>query len=117
MVPVETFRKFRRTLAYWGIAIPGSSRRCQAFILLGRDVLRDTSYSFDRAHVHLNLVDMTARCAAKRPVLETHGAVEMLRIFVLDWHIEQRISGMVGGNMGFSISDTCAPDDPVRRFI
>jgi hypothetical protein len=24
-------------------------------------------------------------------------------------HIEQRISGMVGGNIGFSISDMCAP--------
>ena len=33
-------------------------------------------------------------------------AVAVLRIFVLDWHIEQRISGMVGGNIGFSI--TCA---------
>ena len=38
-------------------------------------------------------------------------AVAVLRIFVLDWHIEQRISGMVGGNIGFSISDIRAPDD------
>jgi hypothetical protein len=53
-----------------GIAIPGSSHRRQAFILLGRDVLGDTSYSLGRAQVHLNLVDMTAPCAAKRPVLE-----------------------------------------------
>ena len=59
-----------RTLACWGIAIPGSSHRRQAFIQLGRDVLGDTSYIFGRAHVHLNLVDMTAPCAAKRPVLE-----------------------------------------------
>src|SRR5882724_1600431 len=36
-------------------------------------------------------------------------AVAVLRIFVLDWHIEQRISGMVDGNIGFSISDMCAP--------
>jgi hypothetical protein len=35
--------------------------------------LEDTSYSFDRAHVHLNLVDMTAPCAAKRPMLEAHA--------------------------------------------
>jgi hypothetical protein len=35
-------------------------------------------------------------------------AVAVLRIFVLDWHIEQRISGMVDGNIGFSISDMCA---------
>jgi hypothetical protein len=34
-------------------------------------------------------------------------------MFVLDWHIEQRTSGMVGGNLGFSISDMRAPDDPV----
>ena len=32
-------------------------------------------------------------------------AVAVLRIFVLDWHIEQRISGMVDGNIGFSIFD------------
>jgi hypothetical protein len=44
-------------------------------------------------------------------------AVEVLRIFGLDWHIEQRISGMVGGNIGFSISDMCAPDDPVFGII
>src|SRR5712691_9502390 len=36
-------------------------------------------------------------------------AVAVLRIFVLDWHIEQRISGMVDGNIGFSISDMCVP--------
>ena len=42
-------------------------------IQLGRDVLGDTSYSFDRAHVHLNLVDMTATCALKRPVLEAYA--------------------------------------------
>jgi len=63
----------RRTLPCWGIAIPGSSYRRQAFIQLGRDVLGDTSYNFGRAHVHLNLVDMTATCAAKRPVLEAHA--------------------------------------------
>jgi hypothetical protein len=40
-------------------------------------------------------------------------AVAVLRIFVLDRHIEQRIAGMAGGNIGFSISDMCAPDDPV----
>jgi hypothetical protein len=61
---------------------------------------------------------MTATCAAKRPVLEAHARrVEVLRIFGLDWHIEQRISGMVGGNIGFSISDMCAPDDPVFGII
>jgi hypothetical protein len=38
-------------------------------------------------------------------------AVAVLRIFVLGWHIEQRISGTVGGNIGFSISDMRAPDD------
>jgi hypothetical protein len=63
----------RRTWICWGIAIPGSSHRRQALILLGRDVLGDTSYSFGCAHVHLNLVDMTAPCAAKRPVLEAHA--------------------------------------------
>ena len=47
--------------------------RRQAFIQLVRDVLGDTSYSFGRAHAHLNLVDMTATCAAKRPVLEAHA--------------------------------------------
>ena len=53
--------------------VAGSSHRRQAFIQLGRDALGDTSYSFGRAHVHLNLVDMTAPCAAKRPVLEAHA--------------------------------------------
>jgi hypothetical protein len=62
-----------RTWAGWGIAIPGSRHRRQALIQLGRDVLGDTSYSFGCAHVHLNLVDMTAPCAAKRPVLEAHA--------------------------------------------
>jgi hypothetical protein len=38
-------------------------------------------------------------------------AVAVLRIFVLDRHIEQRIAGMAGGNIGFSISDMRAPDD------
>ena len=63
----------RRNWACWGIAIPGSSHRRQTFIQLGRDVLGGTPYSFGRAHVHLNLVDMTASCAAKRPVLEAHA--------------------------------------------
>ena len=72
-VPPKPPASSRRTWAGWGIAIPGSSHRRQAFIQLGRDVLGDTSYSFGRAHVHLNLVDMTAPCAAKRPVLEAHA--------------------------------------------
>ena len=69
----ETRGEFLTYLACWGIAIPGSSHRRQAFIQLGRDVLGDTSYSFGRAHVHLTLVDMTATRAAKRPVLEAHA--------------------------------------------
>jgi hypothetical protein len=35
-------------------------------------------------------------------------------MFVLYWHIEQRISGMVGGNIGFSISDMRAPEIRLR---
>ena len=42
-VPVETPPVPIVPWQYWGIAVPGYSYLCQAFILLGRDVLGDTS--------------------------------------------------------------------------
>ena len=110
-VPVETFAS--RILAYGGIAMLSSSASPPSIHSARPRCARGHFLSFGRAHVHLNLVDMTTPCAAKGPVLEPLRAVAVLRIFVLDWHIEHRISGMVGGNIGFSISDMCAPDDPV----
>ena len=56
-----------------GLVTLNGARRPNVPVALQGDLLGDTPYSFGRAHVHLNLVDMTATCAAKRPVLEAHA--------------------------------------------